>query len=90
MYMHKYLCFSNYVGSTLSKCTFNGQQCCSEQTLSLLDTFVRPEIENNAFNFDSAFQGARSAINQLTNETGGIYVYIRTRKYICMYVHAYM
>ena len=63
--MHKIFVLFNYVGSSLSKCTFNGQQCCSEQTLSLLDTFARPEIQNNAFNFDSAFQGARSAIDHL-------------------------
>ena len=94
-YTHIYTCvkysyFSNYVGSTLSKCTFNGQQCCGVQTLSLLDIFVRPAVENYAFNFDSAFQGARNAIDQLTNETGGMYAYtyIYIHIHICTYVCA--
>ena len=53
--MHKYIhvCIS---GSQLTKCTFNGQQCCSEQTLNFFRGFVGPAIEGarGAFDFDSA------------------------------------
>ena len=58
--------------------------------MSLLDIFVRPAVENYAFNFDSAFQGARNAIDQLTNETGGMYAYtyIYIHIHICTYVCA--
>ena len=55
----------------MTKCTFNGQQCCSEQGLSFFGGFVGPAIEGGAFDFDGAFNGARTAINQLRNETGG-------------------
>ena len=61
----------HYIGSSLSRCTFSGQQCCSEQILTLFDTFVRPEIEGDTFDFDGAFNGARSAMERLRNETGG-------------------
>ena len=54
-------------GSQLTRCTFNGQQCCSEQTLGFFSGFVGPAF----FNFDGAFNGARTAINQLRSETGG-------------------
>jgi len=67
-------------------CTFNGQQCCSEQTLNLFNSFIRPAIDNDVFDFDGAFAGARDAINQLNGETRGTQIYIRY--YVRTYVFA--
>ena len=61
----------HYIGSSLSRCTFSGQQCCSEQTLNFFVRFVGPVIEGDTFDFDDAFNGARSAMERLRNETGG-------------------
>ena len=67
---------STCTGSSLSMCTFNGQQCCSEQTLGFFNSLIRPQIDNNTFDFDGAFDGARDAIIQLKNETQGTQIYI--------------
>ena len=63
-------------GSQLTTCTFNGQQCCSQQALNFFGGLVGPAIEGGAFDFDGAFDGARTAINQLRNETGGTRIWI--------------
>ena len=63
----------------MTRCTFNGKQCCSEQTLSFFGGFIGPVIEGDTFDFDSAFDGARIAISQLRNETGGMYMDIITQ-----------
>ena len=75
----RYVCIHEYIcvcisGSQLTKCTFNGQQCCSEQALNIFRGFVGPAIEGGAFDFDGAFNGARTAINQLRSETGGTWI----------------
>ena len=67
---------STCTGSSLSMCTFNGQQCCGEQTLTFFNSLIRPLIDNNTFDFDGAFDGARDAIIQLKNETQGTQIYI--------------
>ena len=57
----------------MTRCTFNGQQCCSQQTLDLFIGFVSPTIQSGDldFDFDSAFGGAREAVNQLSNGAEG-------------------
>ena len=77
LYIHEYIhmCIS---GSQLTKCTFNGQQCCSQRTLDFFGGFITPAIESDTFSFDGAFNGARTAINQLRRETGGTYMDIIT------------
>ena len=61
------------IGSSLSMCAFNGQQCCGQTTLNLFGGFVGPAIDQGVFDFDAAFNGARGAVDQLRNETGGTY-----------------
>ena len=68
-YMHSYIS-----GSSLSRCAFNGQQCCGEQTLSLFGGLVGRAIDGGVFDFDAAFNGARGAINRLRSETGGTWI----------------
>ena len=61
-------------GSQLTTCTFNGQQCCSQQALDFFSGFINPVIEGDAFDFDGAFDGARTAVNQLRDAIGGTWI----------------
>ena len=60
-----------YVGSSLSRCTFNGPQCCGQTLLNLVSGNVGPAIGNDAFNFDATFDGVQTAVSQLSDETEG-------------------
>ena len=64
-------CNSNCVGSSLSRCTFNGPQCCNKYLSNVIATTVGPVVKNDAFNTDATFNGVQTAVNQLYNETEG-------------------
>ena len=63
-----------YTGSSLSKCTFNGQQCCSEILVTLVDQGFRSLVQSDQFNFTGGLAGAQSAINQMRDRTNGMYI----------------
>ena len=67
-------CIVNCVGSSLSRCTFNGLQCCSQTLLTLFANNVGPAIETDAFNFDATFNGVQTTVDQLSDETEGYHV----------------
>ena len=68
------LCIVYCVGSSLSRCTFNGPQCCSQTLLTLFANNVGPAIETDAFNFDATFNGVQTTVDQLSDETEGYYM----------------
>ena len=60
-------------GSALSKCTFNGQQCCDDILINLVDQEFRVLVQNDAFNFTSGLADAQAAIDEMRNKTNGMY-----------------
>ena len=64
-----------YTGSSLSKCTFNGQQCCDEIVVTVVDQGFRSLVQSDQFNFTSGLAGAQSAIDLMRDKTNGMYVY---------------
>lgn len=60
-----------HTGSSLSKCTFNGQQCCNKFIISLVDQGFRSLVKSDHFNFTSGLSAAQTAIDQLRNKTDG-------------------
>ena len=73
--MHTYKCNQFcYVstGSALSKCSFNGQQCCDDILIKFVDQGFRFLVQNDAFNFTSGLAGAQAAIDQMRNKTNGM------------------
>ena len=63
-----------YTGSSLSKCTFNGQQCCSKTLVTLVDQGFRSLVQSDQFNFTGGLAGAQSAIDQMWDRTNGMYI----------------
>jgi len=61
-----------HAGSTLSKCTFNGQQCCNELIVSLVDTGYRALVKSDKFNITAGLATAQNAIDAMRNKTNGI------------------
>lgn len=60
-------------GSSLNMCTFNGQQCCDEATISLVDQGFRFLVESDHFNFTGGLVGAQTVIDEMRNKTNGMY-----------------
>ena len=63
------------IGSSLPRCTFNGQQCCSALAVNFFISNLGRTINDGAFNIGTVFAGAHNAIDQLRNKTEGMYVY---------------
>ena len=59
-------------GSSLTKCTFNGLQCCSQFTITLFESGLNLGINNYAPNFLSGFNTAQEVINELRNINKGM------------------
>jgi len=73
--MHLFALFHT-IGSSLKKCTFSGQQCCSKFTIALFETGINAAINNYAPDFISGFPAAQHANNKLRNATEGIFINI--------------
>ena len=56
----------------MSKCSFNGQQCCDDILINFVDRGFRFLVQNDAFNFTSGLAGAQAAIDQMRNKTNGM------------------
>ena len=66
----------------MSKCTFNGQQCCSPTLINFVDQGFRSLVQSDRFNFTSGLAGAQTAIDQMRDRTDGMYV--------CMSISLYL
>ena len=51
-------------GSSLNKCTFNGQQCCDEATISLIDQASHFLVESDHSNFTGGLVGTLTVIDE--------------------------
>ena len=60
-------------GSDFNKCTYNGQQCCSEILIQLIDQGFRALVEKDEFNFTSGLSGAQAAIDEMRDKIDGMY-----------------
>ena len=74
-----------YTGSSLSKCTFDGQQCCDEIVVTVVDQGFRSLVQSDQFNFTSGLAGAQSAIDLMRDKTNGMYIILAK---VCMYSHS--
>ena len=67
--------FSNnscqYTGSSLPKCAFNGQQCCSLLTINLFGLGINTAVNDYAPRLVSGFATAQVATDELRNVTKG-------------------
>ena len=61
-----------YTGSSLSRCTFHGQQCCSPVIVNFVDQGFRALVQSDQFNFTSGLAGAQTAIDQMRDRTDGM------------------
>ena len=61
-----------YTGSSLGKCAFNGQQCCNQVIISLVDQGLRSLVESDQLNFTSHLAGVQTAIDNMRNKTSGM------------------
>lgn len=59
-------------GSSLGKCAFNGQQCCNQVIISLVDQGLRSLVESDQLNFTSHLAGVQTAIDNMRNKTSEI------------------
>ena len=59
-------------GSSLTKCTFNGLQCCSQFTITLFESGLNLGINDYAPNFLNGFSTAQEVINELRNINKGM------------------
>ena len=64
-------CHCQYTGSSLPKCAFNGQQCCSLLTINAFGLGINTAINNYAPRLVSGFATAQDAIDELRNATKG-------------------
>ena len=55
----------------MSKCAFNGQQCCDDFLINFVDGGFRALVKSDAFNFTSGLAGAQAAIDEMRNKTNG-------------------
>ena len=53
----------------LSRCTFNGQQCCSQY---VIDQFDRAMSTNNEIEFNHIFPDAQKAVNDMRKNATGM------------------
>ena len=60
-----------YTGSSLTKCAFNGQQCCSSQTIALFGTGINIAIGDYTPTLIRGFDTTQDAFNELKNATKG-------------------
>ena len=60
-------------GSAFNKCAYNGQQCCSEILIQLIDQGFRALVEKDEFNFTSGLAGAQAAIDEMRDKIDGMY-----------------
>ena len=61
-------------GSSLTKCTFNGLQCCSQITITLFEGGLNLGINDYAPNFLSGFNAAQKVIDELRSINKGMTV----------------
>ena len=61
-----------HLGSSLNKCTFNGQQCCSQVAINWFDWGIKNAVNNDKLNFTRGLVGAQNAIDQMRKKTKGI------------------
>ena len=62
------------IGSSLTHCTFNGPQCCSQFTITLFVGGLNRGINNYAPNFLSGFDTAQEVIDELRSINKGMIV----------------
>ena len=60
-----------YTGSSLTKCAFNGQQCCNSLTITLFETGINFAIRDYTPTLIGGFATAQDAVNELRNATKG-------------------
>ena len=53
------------IGSSLKKCAYNGEQCCTESTIELFETGVEFAFSDYAPNFLNGFDTAQDVIDEL-------------------------
>ena len=53
------------IGSSLTKCAYNGDQCCNELTIKLFENGVKFAINNYAPNLLNGFDAAQTVIDEL-------------------------
>ena len=70
-------------GSSLSKCKFDGQQCCDEIVVTVVDQGFRSLVQSDKFNFTSGLAGAQTAIDLMRDKTNGMYTILFTLWLLC-------
>ena len=82
----------------LTRCTFNGQQCCPQFVIDEFDNAMRLAFNNGTIPFTRSFADAQKAVDEMRKDATSMhYVYINLCKIICIlstvatikYLHAY-
>ena len=60
------------LGEMLSRCTFNGQQCCHQFVIDQFDRAMRMAITNNEIEFNDIFANAQKAVNDMRKNATGM------------------
>ena len=71
-------------GSSLTKCTFNGLQCCSQFTITLFERGLNLGINDYAPNFFSGFDAAQKVIDELRSIHNIQELFLSLCKNLCM------
>ena len=69
------------IGSSLTKCTFNGPQCCTQITITLFERGIALGIDNYAENFLSGFDTAQKVIDELRSINKGMTITLSVCSY---------
>ena len=63
------------LGGMLSRCTFNGQQCCHQFVIDQFDGAMRLAINSGKIQFTRSFADAQKAVDEMRKDATGIYNY---------------
>ena len=76
------------IGSSLSKCTFDGQQCCNQNIITFADTEIKKALNKHVAQLftSSEFTNIQRDVKKLKEATKGTYLLWYMHSYIHKYI----